>query len=167
MEELKERCKDIKIIVSEIDGIITEGITAFDVMGNTVFKEYCMRDFEAVNKLKKVFKFVFISTDEYVNYSVCKSKNIPFFHAPKDKKKALINIIRRYNITPENVLYVGSTYTDIENIKMSQVTFCSNDAPESVRNVVDYPLATFGGGGVLCELYELLKYIIKDLTTQK
>lgn len=164
MEELKERCKDIKIIVSEVDGIITEGITALDVMGNVVFKEYCMKDFEAVNQLKKTFKFVFISSDEYVNYSVCRNKNVPFFHAPKDKKKALVEVMRRYNVTPENVLYVGCSYTDIENIKMSQVTFCPNDAPDSIKSIIDYPLATFGGGGVLCELYELLKYVIKDLT---
>lgn len=164
MEKLKQRCKDIKIIVSEVDGIITEGITAFDVMGNVIFKEFCMKDFEAINQLKKTFKFVFISTDEYVNYSVCRDKNVPFFHAPKDKKKILVDIMRRYNVTPENILYVGCSYTDIENIKMSQVTFCPNDAPDSIKSITDYSLATFGGGGVICELYELLKYVIKDLT---
>jgi len=162
MKELKERCKDIKIIVSAMDGIITEDMTAFDAMGNIIFKQYYMKDFEVINILKKTFKFAFISVDNYINYSICKNKNIPFFHAPRSKVKVLTDIIRRYDLTPENVLYVGCSYSDIEAIKLAEVTFCPSDAPESVRNSVTYSLSTYGGGGVLCELYELLKYIIKD-----
>jgi len=162
LEKLKERCKDIKIVVSAMDGIITEDMTAFDAMGNIMFKQYYMKDFEVINMLKKTFTFVFISSDNYVNYSLCRKKNIPFFHASKSKLKELTEIMRRYDVTPENVLYVGCSYSDIESIKLAQVTFCPSDAPESVRNSVTYPLSTYGGGGVLCELYELLKYVIKD-----
>ena len=162
LEKLKEKCKNIKIIVSEIDGIITEDMTAFDVMGNVIFKQYYMKDFEAINKLKETFTFVFISSDNYVNYSMCKKRNIPFFHAQKSKAKTLTDIMRRYNVTPENILYVGCSYSDIESIKLSQVTFCPSDAPDSVRKAVAYPLSTYGGGGVLCELYELLKYVVRD-----
>ena len=169
MEKLKEKCKDIKIVVSAVDGIITEDMVAFDAMGNIMFKQYYMKDFEAINKLKKTYTFVFMSSDNYVNYSLCRKKNIPFFHAPKNKIKTLTEIMRRYNVTPENVMYIGCSYSDIESIKLAQITFCPSDSPNSVKGFVDYPLAAYGGGGVLCDLYELLKYVIreKDLTNEK
>jgi 3-deoxy-D-manno-octulosonate 8-phosphate phosphatase KdsC-like HAD superfamily phosphatase len=56
----KESLKKIKVIVSEVDGIVTEHLSAIDPMGYVVFKQYYMKDFEAINELKKNFIFVFL-----------------------------------------------------------------------------------------------------------
>lgn len=160
MEELKKRCSDLKIIVSAVDGIITGHVSPVDELGNTLFKQYYMKDFEAINEIKKKYKLVFISKDGAINYSLFRRKNIPFFHAPKDKKEKLIEIMRRYGVKPDNVMYVGCSYSDIESMQLAEITFCPEDAPMTVQNVSDYQLPTCGGTGVLCELYEILKYLV-------
>ena len=160
MEELKKRCSDLKIIVSAVDGIITEHVSPIDELGNTLFKHYYMKDFEAINEIKKKYKLVFISEDSAINYSLFRRKNIPFFSAPKDKKEKLTEIMRRYGVKPDNVMYIGCSYSDIESMKLAEITFCPEDAPRSVQNVSDYQLPTRGGTGVLCELYEILKYLV-------
>ncbi len=117
MDELKQKCKDIKIIVSAVDGVITDGFSPTDELVNTPFKNYCMRDLEAINEIKKIYKFIFISQDNSVNYNFFRRKNIPFYYAPggdKNKKKMFVDIMKKYNVKPDNVMYIGCSYSDIE-----------------------------------------------------
>ena len=44
----------IKLVVSEIDGIITDGFRAEDEMGHVLYKRYQSKDFSAINEIKKV-----------------------------------------------------------------------------------------------------------------
>jgi len=163
MEKFEEKCSKLKIIVSEIDGIITEHLSPIDELGNTLFKQYYMKDFEAINELKKSFVFVFLSKDNTINYHLCKKRNIPFFYDPKSKREKLIEIIRRYGMTAENVLYVGCSYSDIENINMAEISACPEDSVKTVKQAVDCILPVYGGAGVLCELYEILKPVIINI----
>ena len=159
MEELKNRFENIKVIISAVDGIITEYLSPLDELGNTLFKSYHMKDFEAINELKKAYKFVFISKDQAISYNLFRRKNIPFYYAPQSKKEKLVPIMRKYNATPEHIIYVGCSYSDIESMKMAEVSFCTEDSPDSVKNVADYVLPYYGGCGALCGLYEVLKKV--------
>jgi 3-deoxy-D-manno-octulosonate 8-phosphate phosphatase (KDO 8-P phosphatase) len=159
----KEMCSKIKIIVSEVDGIITEGLNPIDNLNQTNFKFYYFRDFEAINLLKKDYKFVFLSSDNNVSYNIMRERNIPFFWARKSKKETLVDIMRRYDVGPEGVLYIGCTYSDIECINMIPLSVCPNDSAPLVKRVIgsrhelyDGILDIFGGGGVISEVYESL-----------
>ena len=79
--------KDIKIVVSEIDGIITEHLTAIGELNTVMFKQFYMKDFEAINRIKKDWGFVFLSSDASVNMTLCRKRNIPFYHAERSKKR--------------------------------------------------------------------------------
>jgi 3-deoxy-D-manno-octulosonate 8-phosphate phosphatase (KDO 8-P phosphatase) len=149
--------KRLKLIISEIDGIVTEHLTAFDPMGISIFKQYNLKDFEAVNELKKIFTFVFISSDNSINYKVCRDKNIPFYYAQKSKLSEISNILKRYNVTPDEVLYVGSTYSDLDCINLIPLSACPSDSVAEVRNAALIKLENPSGLGVLCELYSLLR----------
>jgi len=168
LENLKEKCKDLKIVVSAVDGIITDGMAPIDELQNIPFKNYCMKDFEAINEIKKSFKFVFISSDNNVNYNLFRSKNIPFYWAPgtggnyKTKIKVLSEIMQKYGLKPQNVLYVGCSYSDVECMHLAEVAFCTKDSPATVNHAADYMVPTMAGQGVLAELYEILKYIISE-----
>ena len=156
---LEDRLKKIEVIVSEIDGVVTEHLSSIDPLGVTIFKEYCMKDFEAVNEFKKTFNFVFISLDQNINFNVCRNRNIKAFFGQKIKKKKqlLVDIMRTYNTTPEGILYVGNSYSDLECMRMVPLTFCPSDAVRSVTEVASCTLACASGMGVLCELYELIR----------
>jgi len=55
--------ENIKLVISEIDGIITEGLVGFGEMNIPMFKQFFIKDFEAINEIKKHWGFVFISSD--------------------------------------------------------------------------------------------------------
>lgn len=50
---------DIKLIVSEIDGVLTDGTYAEDELGNVLYKHFQSKDFDAINILKKIIKLYF------------------------------------------------------------------------------------------------------------
>src|SRR6056300_1606003 len=104
-----EGLKKIKIIVSEVEGILTQGWVPVDELGNNPFKLFYYRDFEAINMLKSYFKVVFISADNKINYNYMRSKQLPFYYDPKNKKSALLAALKRYSFGPEDAMYIGSS----------------------------------------------------------
>jgi 3-deoxy-D-manno-octulosonate 8-phosphate phosphatase KdsC-like HAD superfamily phosphatase len=167
MERLKEKCKDIKIIVSAVDGIITDGRAPIDELQNVPFKNYCMKDFEVINEIKKTFKFIFMASDNSISYNLFRARNIPFYWAPgtgghyKTKVKVLAEIMHKHNVKPDNVMYIGCSYSDVECMYLAEISFCTKDAPHTVSSSADYELPASAGENVLCELYEVLRHIIK------
>ncbi len=145
----------IKVIVSEIDGIVTEDMVPIDELVNVPFKVYNVKDFEAVNELRKHFKFVFISSDPSVNYNLCRKKNIPFFH-DKKKKNALVAIMKKYSVVPDEVLYIGNKLSDMECMQQIPMSFCTEDSPGMIKKLASYVSPVYGGAGVLCDVYEQL-----------
>lgn len=148
--------ENIKLVVSEIDGIVTEHLIAFGEMNVVMFKQFCVKDFEAINLIKKDWGFSFLSSDANINASLCKKRNIPFFFAERNKKEIYNQILQRYSLIPDNILYVGSSYSDIGCIQMSGVSMCPEDAVPQVKAMVDYVIPVYSGTGILCYVYELL-----------
>ena len=156
--------EDIKLIISEVDGIVTKHFAPIDELGNVPFKVYNMKDFEAINMIKKLqYKFVFVSADNRINYNLFRRKNIPFFWAERGKKEAFLAAVRRYNISLENVLYIGSSYSDIELFKMAQLSVCPANAVYDILALSDVVLKAKGGTGVLCEVYDLIRSKSKSI----
>lgn len=157
MNVFEEWSEKIKVIVSEVDGVLTDGALCIDELGNVPFKKFYGKDFEMINELKKTFTFVFLSVDNSISYHLCRRKNIPFYHTPKDKKEGLIKIMRKYRVTPEEVLYIGCSLSDLRCIQMIPFSLCTADAVSDIKTVSYLVLENFGGDGVLCEVYDLLR----------
>lgn len=146
----------VKLVISEVDGIITEGLVGFGEINIPIFKQFFIKDFEAINEIKKNWIFVFISSDPHINMSMCKNRNIPFFFAQRNKIEVFRNILNRYSLLPDQVLYIGSSYSDVECMKQAGVSFCTEDSVIPVKKIVDSVLPVVSGMGVLCCVYDLL-----------
>ncbi len=148
--------KNIKLIVSEVEGVLTTGQHPIDELGNTSTKEYYLPDFEAISRLKRICPVVFISTENAINYNLFQRKQIPFYWAKKDKAKLLCDILRRYNVTAEDVIYIGSKLSDLHCMDMVPTSFTTNnillantkDKGYTYRIFESYP-----GEGIMTELY--------------
>ena len=90
-----------------------------------------------------------------MNYNLCRKKNIPFFY-DKKKKKALVVIMNRYSVAPDEVLYIGNKLSDMECMQQIPLSFCPEDSPGIVKNLASYVSHVYGGAGVLCDIYEHL-----------
>lgn len=151
--------KNIKIIVSEIDGIITNGAKPIDNMGYTMFKYYYENDFEAINELKKFFTFVFLADDSEINYNLMRKRNIPTYFSTNKLSKLdiLINkIMYRYHAKPENLLYIGNKITDIPCMQYAEISFTTNKALMKVKYTANMILDVSPGLGVIVNVNDIL-----------
>jgi len=73
-----------------------------------------------------------------------------------DKSEALEEILQEFKLKTENFAYIGDDLVDIPVLKKAGLSFCPKDAPEEVKQVVDYVTQTEGGRGVLREVVELI-----------
>lgn len=150
---------EIKLIVSEIDGVITNGLCPEDELGHVPYKTFQMKDFAAINELKKNYKFVFLSDDDHISFNLCRRRNIPFFHAKNEHEKyeKLVEILRRYACVPDEVIYIGSKLSDVRCCQFIPKSFCPEDAGQSLHDVCWASFIAKGGEGVVTELVWLLK----------
>lgn len=150
---------EIKLIVSEIDGVITTGARPEDELGHVPYKIFQTKDFAAINELKKNYKFVFLSEDDYVNFNMCKRRNIPFFHAKNEHEKydKLVDILRRYACVPDEVIFVGAKISDVRCCQFIPKSFCPDDAGQYLKDVCWASFLSKGGEGIVTELVWLLK----------
>lgn len=150
---------NIKIIVSEIDGVITDGSSFIDHMNFTLFKKYCNMDLDIVNELKKHFTFVFLSSDSSVSYNIMRYRNIPtYFSNNKEDKLDILKhkIMPRYGFGPVDLLYIGNRLDDVGCMKYAEIKLTTNNTLNEVMSVANYVFETHPGSGVLCELYDIL-----------
>lgn len=157
MINIDEYLTKLKVIISEVDGIITDGLITYDELGNVPFKTFNAQDLEIINELKKTFKFVFLAKDQNINYNLFRRKNIPFYWAEKDKLELLTKILQRYAVTLDEVLYIGIGISDVPCINRVPFSVCPSTANADIKSKVAMRLNTASGAGILYEVYDLLK----------
>ncbi len=161
--------KDVKLIVSEIDGVLTDGTYAEDEIGNVLYKTFNVKDFSAINELKKYFKFVFMSADNRINYNMCNRRNIAFFWARNEREKfiRLGEILRKYNCTPDQTIYIASLMNDKRCIQTIPCSICPDDAGNLLKNLCFTTFIVGAGFGVFVEMLDLLQYRIEKIKNAK
>lgn len=160
---------NVGIIISEIDGVITDGCFTEDEIGNVLYKTFNYKDFDAINEIKRLgYTFVFMSDDNRINYNMCKRRNIPFYWATNADKKfnELGNILRRYGFTPDQAIYVPSKLTDVRCVHTVPRTICPADTIGIVRKACMSEFVKNGGEGIISNLLDLLtgNIIIEEIS---
>lgn len=154
---MEEVVKKINTIVFDVDGVLTDGKIYVDELGN-FRKGFLDKDFLAIKELKKYFRIVFLSANDRVTGHVAKMLGVQFYYEPHDKKKKLKELLRKWNTTSANVIFVGDGYVDIKCTQLVPLSFCpANAVPELIRSEHVVTLKAKGGEGVAVELYERLK----------
>jgi len=152
-----------KLLLLDVDGVMTDGTKIYSPNGYVSGKRFCDRDFTAIKKFKMENWFViWLSGDTVVNKTVAANREIEFWSAfvedKIDKIAVFNNIIMQYNISVNNVIYVGDDLFDIPLMQVINdgggMTFCPADAAKHVKNVAKHTTLAGGGSGVIMEILD-------------
>lgn len=147
----------IKMVISEVDGIITDGKSLYDNLGIPIAKNYCFKDFEAINMIKKLgIGFCFLSSEDSITNNLCRKKNIKYYSNPNNKKAELIKILKFHSLSPDSIIYLGCLYSDLACISLAGTGAVPKDAVNKAIALSDIVLNAYSGEGVLCDLYEYI-----------
>ena len=152
------KLKKIKLIITDVDGVLTDGKLFYDNKGN-ITKSFNIKDGQLIKFMQKNnFKFFFITgrKDELVKIRA-KELNINGCYVNiKNKIEIFEKIKQEQQVKEENILYIGDDYIDLEVLKKSGISVAPKDAIKKIKKEVDYITRKKGGEGVLREIINLL-----------
>jgi len=140
--------------VFDIDGVLTSGSILTDGVGN-IQKSLNMKDIDAIYELSRMGCRIVAITAEKDRITEWISKRFPwdgFYDGMSDKKEQLGYVINKYQITKENLFYVGDGKKDLEAFELAGTTICPADAIADIRNRANFCLKGNAGSGALWDL---------------
>ncbi|HAN18706.1 MAG: 3-deoxy-D-manno-octulosonate 8-phosphate phosphatase [Bacteroidetes bacterium GWC2_33_15] len=147
MANYKEKLKNIKAFIFDVDGVFTDGKIYLEPGGEFV-RAVDMKDGYAVNyAIKQGYIIGIISggNSEAVRKRFQFLKITDIYMNSKDKKSDFEDFYFKYNLKPEEILYMGDDIPDYEVMKLAGLSTCPADAVEEIKSIAHY-ISTFPGG---------------------
>lgn len=148
--------KKPKLILTDIDGVWTDGGMYYDQTGNE-WKKFHTYDSAGVLFAHQNEILVGIITGEdteIVARRAAKLKIDYLFQGVKNKLEVAENLCKQLNISLDEVAYIGDDLGDIELLKNVGISATPNSAPEYVKKYSQMVLTKNGGEGVFREFVE-------------
>lgn len=145
-----------KIIITDIDGVWTDGGMYYDQTGNE-WKKFHTYDsagilFCKLNNIKTA-----IVTGEDTNIVSRRSLKLGvdyLFQGTSNKAGMVLELCESLGIDISEVAYLGDDLNDIELFGIAGFSACPNSAPDYIKSRVTHVLTKNGGGGVFREFVE-------------
>jgi 3-deoxy-D-manno-octulosonate 8-phosphate phosphatase (KDO 8-P phosphatase) len=155
MQNYKIKLKKISTFIFDVDGVFTDGKVY--LINDDVIRALNSKDGYAVQYATKLGFKIFIITggnsqqvkDRLLNLGVNE-----VHLAVKRKLECYDNILLRFQLSPEEVLYMGDDIPDIPVLKKVGVSTCPQDACSDVKLLVDYQSHRNGGFGCVRDVIE-------------
>ena len=148
--------KKIKIFVMDVDGTLTDG-KIYITHGGEFMKAFHVKDGYGIKKLKdkNIIPIVITGRQSEIVKRRCLELGITeLYQGISNKKETMEDILRKYKLKYENVLYVGDDENDLECMQLCEVSACPADAISAVQNAVTYKAEHKGGEGAIREVIE-------------
>ncbi len=155
MQNYKLKLKKISTFIFDVDGVFTDGKVY--LINDDVIRALNSKDGYAIQYATKLGYKIFIITggnsqqvkDRLLNLGVNE-----VHLAVKRKLECYDNILLRFQLSPEEVLYMGDDIPDIPVLKKVGVSTCPQDACSDVKLLVDYQSHRNGGFGCVRDVIE-------------
>ncbi len=157
-KDLLSKLSKIKIVVSDVDGVLTDGGMYFTDSG-LFMKRFDVKDGMGVILLKKAGFLTGIITSDSTEIIKSRAKRFEpdlIGIGIWEKLDFLKSFLEKENLTLENVAYIGDDANDLDILQAVGFSACPNDAISKVKQVVDYICAKFGGNGAFREFADLI-----------
>lgn len=149
----------IKLIVFDIDGVVTDGSVIVDVQGNEQ-KKINLKDIDAIFELKRRGFILAAITGEKTAIVEYFKNRFPwdyFYSGCKNKKSTIQEIEKLSGIQADEISYVGDGKYDVEPLAYVALGICPADAIDMAKDKADIILQSGGGQGCIWELLSILE----------
>ena len=156
--ELLKKCKKIKVILTDVDGVLTDGGMYYTAKGD-VMKKFNTRDGMGVELLlEKNIKTVLI-TRENSKISKLRGKKIKAvatYVGIKNKEDYFKKICKKFGLKKNEIGYIGDDVNDIAIMKLAGLSDSPSDAMTEIKLIADYVCFLSGGHGAFREFANLI-----------
>ena len=150
----------IKLVVLDVDGVLTDGKKYYNREGDVVMKTFCDKDWTAIKRLRAMNIDVVFLTGDPFNESIARNRNIPCIVNRRDGKHTdksyyIEDIAKKYNVGLDEIVYAGDDIFDIEIMKKLKHAYCPMNSELTVQSYADPIDANSGENFVMTLLDQL------------
>ena len=148
----------IKVLALDVDGVLTDGSLTFSQNGEE-FKTFNAKDGQGIVCLNKAGFITVIITARKNGTVEYRAKNLgikELHQGVKFKLPVLEQILEKYNLTFDNVAYMGDDLPDICILEKVGLSCCPNDAVEEVQKICKFKSKYNGGRGAVREVCDAI-----------
>ncbi|MDR7208991.1 HAD-IIIA family hydrolase [Flavobacterium piscis] len=145
-----------KLILTDIDGVWTDGGMYYDNTGNE-FKKYNTSDSAGILFCRLLTIPVGIITGEKNNIIQNRANKLGIdilFMGIKNKLEVVKDLCLKFNISISDVAYIGDDINDIQVLMNVGISACPINAPNYVKKHTNLLLTKEGGDGAFREFVE-------------
>jgi 3-deoxy-D-manno-octulosonate 8-phosphate phosphatase (KDO 8-P phosphatase) len=157
-KDSKKNIANIKLLILDVDGVMTDGKMVYDEEGKQL-KYFDVKDGYGLKLLMRTGIKVAIITASNAKAVLHRAQDLGIetvYQGARNKKDAFEGIIKKFNITPQDVAYIGDDVIDLPLLKTVGFSAAVADAVDDVKEHVDYITGKSGGCGAVREVCELI-----------
>lgn len=158
MQDILARTKNIKLVIFDVDGVLTDGSIIIGDDGEE-YKAFHSRDGHGMKLLQYTGVEIGIitgRTSQVVEHRMASLGISHLYQGQRIKLPAFENLIERLNVTPEQCAYVGDDWVDLAIMSRVGLAIAVQDADPIVKKYAHWITPAKGGKGAAREVCELI-----------
>ena len=163
MKKLEEKTKKIKMFIMDVDGTLTDGKIYMGPHGEK-FKAFNTKDGLGIKLLIKqgILPVIITGRNSEIVNTRAKELGIEEVYQGVDDKLEVYQLLKeKYNISDEEIAFIGDDVNDLPLINKVGLSFCVADAV-GVSEEVNYITKLNGGEGAVREAIEMILQTSRD-----
>lgn len=155
---LAERSQAIELILSDVDGVLTDGSIVFDNEGIEI-KRFHIHDGMGIKLWQRAggkFGLVTGRSSHIVNVRASELGIGLVRQGAEQKLTAVREIVAELRLSAEQVCYIGDDLPDLAAVRFAGLGIAVADACAELRKAADYTTILPGGHGAVRETIELV-----------
>ncbi len=153
-----EKCQKIKLVVTDIDGVWTDGTMIYSPEGEYL-KVFSTYDGMGVELLRNNNIPVAIITSEKTSFVEKRAEKLQIKHVYigiKNKMETLKSICENLSVTFDEIAYIGDDVNDLEVLSVAGFSAMPSSSPILNKFTPDYITQRPGGTGAFREFADLI-----------
>jgi 3-deoxy-D-manno-octulosonate 8-phosphate phosphatase (KDO 8-P phosphatase) len=153
-----EKAKKLKLLILDVDGVLTDGKLFFDNEGNE-YKSFHARDGHGIKLLRQTGVEVAVISGRKSNSVALRMKNLGIeyvYQGHENKQTAFNEILEKIGITPEQAAHVGDDLLDLPIMTRVGFSIAVSDANFAVKQRADWCTTLPGGHGAVREVCDFI-----------
>lgn len=156
--KLEQRCQTIELILSDVDGVLTDGRLTYDNQG-IESKRFHIRDGMGIrlwHKAGYAFGLITLRSSHVVRARAAELEIEILRQGVSDKLSTIEDIAEELGLQAEQIAYVGDDLPDVLSLRWVGLGVAVADACAETRDAADHVTELPGGAGAIREVIETI-----------
>jgi len=158
MQTVIEKAEKIKLLVLDVDGVLTDGRLLFDFFGNE-YKSFHARDGHGIKLIQRTGIDIAIISGRKSKSVALRMRMLGIeyvYQGHENKRQAFEELLQKTGHTPDQTAYVGDDLLDLPLMTRVGLAVAVNDAHPEVRKRAHWCTTLPGGHGAVREVCDLI-----------